>query len=359
MFPGGNTSRGFFSFYSYIIRQEDAKRVFILKGGPGVGKSTFMRKVAAEMLEHGYDVEFMQCSSDNNSLDGILIPKIGVAMIDGTAPHVVDPKNPGAVDEIINLGDFWNEEALRENKEAILNDNNEVGRTFKRAYRYIKAAYSIYEDNEDILSNCCIKKAKVNKVTENLVKSTFDDKKSLSYEGKDRCLFASAITPKGLVNYLHTLIDTGQVYIIKGMPGTGTQTVLQKLKDTALLRGFDTESFYCALNPLKIEHLIIPQLDISFTTSNVYHNVESDGSVQIDFDNYLDAAQMEKYRDILELNRNNFELLLNQAVDTIAKAKKIHDRIENYYIPNMDFTALQKCYEDILKRVFKYVRTGI
>ncbi|MEN6316085.1 MAG: ATPase [Clostridiaceae bacterium] len=90
MFPGGNTSKGFYSFYQYIISQEDAKRIFILKGGPGVGKSTFMKKIAARMLERGYDAEYMHCSSDNSSLDGIVIPKIGIAMIDGTAPHVVD-----------------------------------------------------------------------------------------------------------------------------------------------------------------------------------------------------------------------------------------------------------------------------
>jgi hypothetical protein len=29
----------------------------------------------------------------------------------------VDPKNPGAVDEIINLGDFWDEEGIRKNKD--------------------------------------------------------------------------------------------------------------------------------------------------------------------------------------------------------------------------------------------------
>ena len=89
MFPGGNTSKGFFSFYDYIICQEDAARIFIIKGGPGVGKSTFMKKTALEMANMGYDVEFMHCSSDNNSLDGIVVPRAGIAMIDGTAPHVV------------------------------------------------------------------------------------------------------------------------------------------------------------------------------------------------------------------------------------------------------------------------------
>ncbi|AEG14142.1 hypothetical protein Desku_0525 [Desulfofundulus kuznetsovii DSM 6115] len=88
VFPGGNTCRGFYSFYDYII-EPDATRIFVIKGGPGVGKSTFMRKIGEEMLERGYDVEFHCCSSDNGSLDGVVIPAIKVALLDGTAPHRV------------------------------------------------------------------------------------------------------------------------------------------------------------------------------------------------------------------------------------------------------------------------------
>ncbi|EOD00458.1 ATPase [Caldisalinibacter kiritimatiensis] len=87
VFPGGNTSRGFFSYYDYII-EEDANRIFVIKGGPGTGKSSLMKKVAKVMLEKGYDIEYHHCSSDNDSIDGIVIPKLRVAMIDGTAPHV-------------------------------------------------------------------------------------------------------------------------------------------------------------------------------------------------------------------------------------------------------------------------------
>ncbi|MTI48455.1 ATPase [Sporosalibacterium faouarense] len=87
VFPGGNTSKGFFSYYDYII-ENDANRIFVIKGGPGTGKSSMMKKVAQDMLDRGYDVEYHHCSSDNNSIDGIVIPKLRVAMIDGTAPHV-------------------------------------------------------------------------------------------------------------------------------------------------------------------------------------------------------------------------------------------------------------------------------
>jgi Cdc6-like AAA superfamily ATPase len=88
VFPGCNTSQGFYSFYDYII-PPDATRILIIKGGPGVGKSTFMRHIAEAMVERGFDAEYHCCSSVNGSLDGVVFPQIGVALIDGTAPHRV------------------------------------------------------------------------------------------------------------------------------------------------------------------------------------------------------------------------------------------------------------------------------
>lgn len=89
MFPGGNTSYGFFSYYDYILPQDEAERIFCIKGGPGVGKSTFMKKIGEQFLSMGYDVEFMHCSSDSDSIDGVVIPAKKTALLDGTAPHVV------------------------------------------------------------------------------------------------------------------------------------------------------------------------------------------------------------------------------------------------------------------------------
>jgi len=41
------------------------------------------------MADLGYDVELFHCSSDPSSLDGVVMPGIGVALMDGTAPHMV------------------------------------------------------------------------------------------------------------------------------------------------------------------------------------------------------------------------------------------------------------------------------
>mgnify|MGYP000390105215 CR=1 FL=1 len=86
MFPGNNTSQGFFSYFASILPQARAERIYCLKGGPGVGKSTFLKRIGKRMAQEGFDLEYLHCASDPNSLDALVIPALGVALIDGTAP---------------------------------------------------------------------------------------------------------------------------------------------------------------------------------------------------------------------------------------------------------------------------------
>ncbi|MEG2679595.1 MAG: hypothetical protein RR949_06600, partial [Oscillospiraceae bacterium] len=62
--------------------------IYYLKGGPGCGKSTLMNAVGRQARDAGLDAEYILCSGDPDSLDGIVIPALGVAVADGTAPHV-------------------------------------------------------------------------------------------------------------------------------------------------------------------------------------------------------------------------------------------------------------------------------
>lgn len=353
MFPGGNTSRGFFSYYNYIICQEEAERIFVIKGGPGVGKSTFMKKTAMEMVNSGYDVEFMHCSSDNNSLDGIVIPRAGIAMIDGTAPHIVDPRNPGAVDEIIHLGDYWNDAGMRRNRDSIIKINREVGRLFTRVYDYLGAAARLEEDSA-LINTWALDEARINILAEELMEELYSGIPAASRAGRQRCLFASAITPDGLKNFLDGLLLTEKVIKLNGFPGAGTDRLLERLKAAALEKGFYVEAYYCALHPDKLEHLIIPSLDTALTTVNYYHGTDACISREIDFARMLDENRLKAFEDDLEYNGNEFAGLLDRAVCILGKAKALHDEMETYYIPNMDFEAIQRCWESTMERILEY-----
>ena len=142
-FPGNNTPQGFFSYYGYILGQREAERIICIKGGPGTGKSTFLKKIGEQMESAGLSIDYLHCSADEKSLDGILLPEKKIAFIDGTSPHVIDPVTPGAVDHIINFGDFWDHQKIGEDKEEIIYYNEECSRWYKIAYHYLQAAKAI------------------------------------------------------------------------------------------------------------------------------------------------------------------------------------------------------------------------
>lgn len=354
MFAGGNTPLGFFSYFKHIISAGDAKRIFILKGGPGTGKSTMMRKIGQELSDRGFRIEFIHCSSDSKSLDGIVVPELKIAMMDGTSPHVVDPVYPGAVDEIINLGQFWNEEGFHKSKAEIIRINKIIKAKFETAYRYLKAAACLKEDTEKVYQEA-LDKAKEASLIRELISVIFRDGKYMDGPGSVRCMFASAITPNGFTGFLDSICSNTGIIRLSAPSGTDTRTILEAIKNEALLHGFETETYYCAMDPLRIEHIVIPMLNISVITANEYHDVsdvENCTTYSVSELYYNDIIENNKAR--LDFNRTNTEALLQKAIESIRDAKKAHDELEKHYIGNMDFDRLNKYRDSIISRILAY-----
>ena len=86
-FLGANTPSGFYSLYDQMLEPDTARRIYLLKGGPGCGKSSLMRRVAQALEAGGEQVEYIFCSGDPNSLDAVIFPRLCSAVVDATAPH--------------------------------------------------------------------------------------------------------------------------------------------------------------------------------------------------------------------------------------------------------------------------------
>lgn len=62
LFPGAMGPDGFISCFDHLIDDSILRRKLILKGGPGVGKSTFMRRVHAALCANGEPSTLYFCS---------------------------------------------------------------------------------------------------------------------------------------------------------------------------------------------------------------------------------------------------------------------------------------------------------
>ena len=147
-FAASNSAYGFHSYYAEFFDDAEVERVFVIKGGPGTGKSRFMRDVSEYAMARGWRSRMIYCSSDADSLDGVILQKgeHRWALLDGTSPHVYEPKNPGVREDLINLGAFWDSHRLQASKEQIEGQNRIKQEGYRRAYRYLAAYGSIWEN---------------------------------------------------------------------------------------------------------------------------------------------------------------------------------------------------------------------
>lgn len=331
-FAGGNTAEGFFSCFGHILPEAEQKRVFYIKGGPGVGKSSMMKRVAATLQEAGQEVEYYHCSSDPESLDGICAPSLGVMMVDGTAPHVQDPVLPGARDSLLSLGDFLDEKALRPKLPEIRRLDKEIGGRFSRCYQYLAAAAKVRQagsrgqERPEGISLLC------DELTETHLPLR-------GGRGGLRTLFAAAFTHKGQLGLLSTL--PGETTVALECPfGQQADGLLRALGERARARGLNVVALLDPLEPRLWAHLAIPAHGLLFSTQEgltAGHAVE--------------AARWMDLKEVPEkehsFDRNAYELLVQRATEQLKAAKTLHDELESHYVAQMDFLR----WEEMLARV--------
>ena len=56
-FAAANSYGGFISYFDKLFDSKEYNRIYVLKGGPGTGKSSFMKKVSAHFHNAGCYVE--------------------------------------------------------------------------------------------------------------------------------------------------------------------------------------------------------------------------------------------------------------------------------------------------------------
>lgn len=363
-FPGNNTPLGFFSYYKHILGQREANKIICMKGGPGTGKSTFMKRIGEAFAELDEDIDYLHCSADENSLDGVVLRKRRIAVIDGTSPHTTDPVTPGAVDKIINLGEFWNEDGILLNKEEIIDLNEECSRWYRIAYNYLSAAKSVFRSLEEVY-NRAVGYSEIYRVVADIVGREYQGHEICLVPGRERRFFAGAITASGTVNYLPSLLtDMERIYLINVPVGYANSGFMSVLREGAIYRGMDIESFYCPMCPdEKIDHLVIPQLKTAFITVNEYHDIEpweildeenrEQEIILLDVSDYMNSLIIAQSAEFVASLLEEFDILLDKAAAALEKAKNAHMQVESLYVPNMNFTEINQLMERTIEELMQ------
>ncbi len=331
---GANSPSGFYSLYDQLIDPDSARNVFILKGGPGCGKSSLMRKVGQAAQERVLEVENIQCSGDPDSLDAVHIPALGAAIVDGTAPHVVEPKYPGVVERYVNLGECYDRRALLPLRQELVACMAGYKDCYSRAYRCLTAVAQLGEDMRATLVTAAVE-AKIAKRARGILSR--EVKKCGREPGTALQRFLGAVTWQGAVCNFDT-VDAlcKRVYELSDTYGLA-HLLLTHLASGAMAAGYDVIVCPSPIYPDRMEHLLIPSLSLAFVSSTPALAYGKRPYRRIRMDTMADADALRTGRARLRFSRRVSAALLEEAVVSLQQAKAMHDDLEALYNPHVDF----------------------
>lgn len=331
---GANSPSGFYSLYDELLDPGEAEELLILKGGAGCGKSTLMSHVAAQAEARGIPVEYIRCSGDPDSLDAIILPDRHAAIVDGTAPHVVEPKLPGAVERYVDLGACYDHAGLKQVRRELEEAMKGYKGCYTRAYRCLRAAAEITADRTALIQTPELEE-KIARRAKGILSR--ECRRGGEGEGRIRQRFLSAITHQGyLVEFGTVDCQCRRVYELVDTYGL-SHLLLTHILSGAVAAGWDVIACPSPLAPDRLEHLILPQLSLAFVTTGGGTSYPKRPYRRLRMDAMVDREVLRQNKARLSFSRKVLAALVEEAVSSLAQAKAMHDGLERIYNPYVDF----------------------
>lgn len=342
-YMGANSPTGFCTFYSELSIPKVGYRSYLIKGGAGTGKSSLMRRVVVECGNNESLVERIHCSSDPNSLDGVILKDKKISIVDATPPHVIEPTYPGGFETVINLCEYFNEDILSKRLDKTVYYQTQNNLCHKKCCRLLSCAHTLLFDNQEFVrANTYMQK--LTDFANRLAKKLLKPQQTVGIEHK-RLL--SAVTNQGVVAYkdtASTLADN--IYLLRDEYGVSSSELLSIIRTKALSFGYEIYCCYCPLDQAsRLEHLFIPSLSLGFVTHNSFVAFDLDKinpTSVISYTRFSDMDQLKTRKQLLGFNKQMAGKLIDSAVNTLKLAKEIHDKLEEQYYGGVDFESVTK-----------------
>lgn len=334
-FAAANGYSGFRSYFNTVFSPDEYTRIYVLKGGPGTGKSSLMKKVGTHFKNLGFGTESILCSSDPSSFDGVIIHKQSkkFAIIDGTAPHEVDAKIPGALDEIINLGEAWDRDKLTREREQIIKINKSKKTHYKNAYEFLKLAGEFAPKtksfSEAYLVDC-----------QKSISSILSDLPGKKRGRKPKIKLISSFGKTGYRTLDTSFLEAERQISVIGCHGSES-VFMECLRSASQSSGIEYTLFPSPLSHDVIEAIYFEDADMLIST-------------RISSENKIDTSLF-SYSPCKNENTEYYEKLhgelTSQAKEEFAQASSAHFELEAIYTPAMDFEKVDKIRNEIVRDI--------
>ena len=341
-FLGANSRGGFASLYSGFCAGE-GDYLHVIKGGPGSGKSGFMRAIGAAAERRGLEVEYIVCSGDPDSLDGVYLPALRQGWVDGTAPHVTEPRRFGADGDYVDLFQFVGTPLPSEERGRLLQLSREHKRCCSQAYAYLAAAASLDEGCRPA-------------VPAQLLESVRERGSQLIYrhggkggENHVSRRYLSANSCQGRLRLCETVTALcPMAYCLDNALGLAP-LALEAAEKAAAERGLDRIVCPDPLDPSRLEALLLPKSGLALLAGDWVLPASRHVRLDVMAADALSAEARAERRRGLRAR----DAATGEALAKLEAAKALHDELERIYRPHVDFIALTAFTEETVARIFR------
>jgi Putative periplasmic protein kinase ArgK and related GTPases of G3E family len=343
VFASSFTNQGFYSFIPQLVT--GLAKVYILKGPPGSGKSTFIRMLGELMSQRGYEVEFWVSSLDPVIPDGVFIPQLDTAVVNGSLPQPIDPKYPGIKEIIINLGEYWDQSVIQKHYREIVEQFDRMEKFQTQVANILKEASWAKEEIRNV-NAAHLDMQQIDLLIQKLSAEIIE-----THPG-EKHYFAGVITDNGLINYIDELsASCKRRYIFKGPTGSGKSTVINALVADARQRGYFLEYFHCGLETDYLVMVIIRNLQLALIEPGHAEIALQQGDTVVDMTEFLDRYDSEEAAIETSEAYRRYESLLLQAQHELEKLRLSTREIKKIYTSAMDFERLERKREEIADEI--------
>lgn len=329
-FIGMNSFSGYRDMFG--IKESELDGYFILKGGPGTGKSTVMKKMAENAEASGAAVTKYFCSSDPFSFDGTVIDNGGkrIAVCDGTSPHVRECAVPGAISEIVDLIEFMDKRKLKGKSERIIELSAKKADRFKAAYGLFDAAQKVRHELNGILTSACDTE-KIATAAERIVG------RAKKVTGERSLAVTEAFSMKGCFALATFLKKAEKTDFLTDRYGIGN--IFLNLLDNGLTaRGIRHTVTVHPIDPSVITAVYLPG------QRTLYSSVRYGNAVpgrKMNSERWA-AESIRENKDRLGLLLDMEKSLIRAGLSELSEAEKCHEALESVYSASMNFGKLEK-----------------
>ncbi len=344
-FAASNSSQGFCSYYRECFDHPRVDRVYAVKGGPGTGKSRFLREVAGTGERRGWHCEYIYCSSDPDSLDGVILSRgqSSVALMDATAPHVYEPSHPGVREEIVNLGEFWNADFLRAHGERIEHLCREKSAAYRMCYRYLAGAGEVMENRRELVGGC-LHREKIKRAAQKLMCGI---PRGAGYDPKPALM--GSLGMKGRVR-LDTFCRLSRRLVAiepyHGVEDHFMDALLWECRE----RELEVRISRDPVLPWRADGLLLPRDGVAFV---IREEKEAYPEARLfSTRRFADAGKMRRVREGVTYAERCYRAMVGGAEECLESAEEAHFALEEIYVSAMDFTKKESFTKDFCRRLF-------